>query len=120
VVSTSFAPSITAPAEVRALVEYNLQEPGLEHVKREAVLLASELVTNAVLHAHSVVDVELRVDESHVRIEVVDFGDGEPSMREPNGSGGGYGLRIVDRLATSWGHEKIVPYGKRVWFELAR
>ena len=85
-----------------------------EHVAT-AVLLTSELVTNAIVHAESDIAVTLRGERS-LRVEVFDEGLGPPG-RVRLGSGGG--LRLVDFLATSWG---VSPQrrGKVVWFELAR
>lgn len=116
----SLPPSPSSPSKARDLVENRLRASNLEDFRGEAALLTSELVTNAVLHAKSVIDVDVDVDAARVRISVIDFGDGEPVLRQPDGEGGGYGLRLVDQMATSWGHERLEPFGKRVWFELAR
>jgi anti-sigma regulatory factor (Ser/Thr protein kinase) len=85
-----------------------------------AVLLVSELVTNAVVHARSGVRVTIRLDPHFVRVDVEDHGRGRPLVRpftrdRPNGRG----LWIVDRFATEWGTERYAKH-KVVWFELAR
>jgi hypothetical protein len=92
--------------------------PHLEPLRREAALLTTELVTNAVIHGRSVVDLDLYVDDDGLCLSVVDFGPGVPAIRDPDQNGGGYGLHLVDKLATRWGHERLDPQGKRVWFEL--
>jgi anti-sigma regulatory factor (Ser/Thr protein kinase) len=92
--------------------------PHFAPLRHEAALLTTELVTNAVIHGQSVVDLDLYVDDDGLYLSVADFGPGVPTIRAPDPSGGGYGLRIVDNLATRWGHEMLDPQGKRVWFEL--
>ncbi|MGH9015164.1 MAG: ATP-binding protein [Acidimicrobiia bacterium] len=82
-----------------------------------AVLLVSELVTNAVVHAAC--DVRLRVTPgSPVRVEVRDENAEPPQARgrEPL-EVGGFGLVIVESVASRWGVEPQ-PTGKVVWFEL--
>ena len=94
-----------------------------------AVLLASELVTNAVLHPAPAGDqpIELRISAypDGVRIEVIDSGPGfDPDSlaeraREPES--GGRGLMVVDRLASRWGIQPRSEGDARfcVWYELA-
>jgi anti-sigma regulatory factor (Ser/Thr protein kinase) len=88
-----------------------------------AELLVSELVTNAVVHAHSRARVVIVTggDRTDVRIEVHD------DAREPPHIGGfdpdalsGRGLALVDAMSDRWGVEPSGPTapGKRVWFEL--
>src|SRR5688572_6955450 len=71
------------------------------------VLLVSEAVTNAVLHARS--DLRLSVEDfgTSVRVEVADSSPATPRMhRYGTDSATGRGLRLIDRLAQHWG---IVP-----------
>ena len=59
-----------------------------------------------------------RVDRDTVRVEVRDFGQGEPAIvhDEPR-SAGGRGLKIVDLLAQAWGVEnRPGGQGKATWF----
>jgi two-component sensor histidine kinase len=99
----------------RALVRGGL-DPDLDHT---VSLLATELVTNSVRHA--AVPGDIRIDatfaEGFARIEVIDGGGGfDPEVRhEVNG----FGLRLVDKLASRWGVERE-PHGTRVWFEVDR
>ncbi len=80
---------------------------------RDARLLVSELVTNAVRHVPA--DHAAGVD---LRIEVRDRGPGfEPRPREDGPEvPSGWGLHIVDRVASRWGVEH--DEGSLVWFEL--
>jgi anti-sigma regulatory factor (Ser/Thr protein kinase) len=83
-----------------------------------AMLLTSELVTNAILHARADITVTLR-GEGPLRVTVLDQDMDGPSgrhVREPLDRGGG--LRLVDTLAASWG-VTIEERGTAVWFELA-
>jgi anti-sigma regulatory factor (Ser/Thr protein kinase) len=84
-----------------------------------AALLTSELATNAVLHARSPFALGAGRTDLGVRVEVRDGDTTSPVMAAPpdNPRIGGWGLRIVDELASRWGVVKE-PDGKRVWFEL--
>ena len=85
----------------------------------DALLVVSELVTNAVIHARSRATVTLRAREGALRIEVADFGGGSPEPRTPAPeTAGGRGLLLVAALAQTWGIDPIKG-GKVVWAELA-
>jgi anti-sigma regulatory factor (Ser/Thr protein kinase) len=83
-----------------------------------AVLLTSELVANAVLHAGTVLEVVVRVLPERLGIEVHDQGGGQPVRRRYSPtSGTGRGLVLVEELAHDWG-TVLTEAGKFVWFEL--
>lgn len=105
----------TSPRAAREFVTSTLEDWGWAEDLATAVLLTSELVTNAVLHADSDVTVTVRGERS-LRVEVFDESSVPPS---PDQLGDGRGLRLMDALAASWG---VSPQegGKAVWFELAR
>jgi anti-sigma regulatory factor (Ser/Thr protein kinase) len=85
-----------------------------------AMLLTSELVTNAYRHASSDARVSVHVDDERIRVEVVDLGGGGVELLDPDpDSVFGRGLQIVDALAARWGHDND-SIGTRVWFELMR
>jgi two-component sensor histidine kinase len=85
----------------------------------DAVLLVSELVTNAVMHAQTPLEVQVHVGKGAVRVEVQDDSDALPIARIPrNEATGGRGLQLVERIARAWGIERRTR-GKVVWFELA-
>jgi two-component sensor histidine kinase len=99
----------------RALVSAGL-DPDLDHT---VSLLATELVTNSVRHAavSSDIRVEALLADGFARIEVIDRGSGfNPEVRH---SVNGFGLRLVDKLASRWGVE-VEDDGTRVWFEVDR
>ncbi len=86
-----------------------------------AVLLVSELITNATQHAGpgtSVTVLRLEYGGDWLRIEVHDASPDEPKPRIagwPDESG--FGLMLVDALATKWGVQRT-SRGKAVWAEL--
>jgi anti-sigma regulatory factor (Ser/Thr protein kinase) len=88
-------------------------------------LLVSEIVTNSVRHAGlspgDIVEVRVVADRRRVRVEVLDPGAGfVPPAEEPEaGSGSGWGLLLVARLADRWGVEHRDGH-TRVWFQLDR
>ena len=105
-------------AVARRLVENTLdgQAPG---VVEDAVLLTSELVTNAVRHAESTVRVVVAVDDRFVRVEVHDDSDLLPVVGPARSTAmGGRGMPMVDVLARRWGVTPAADGGKAVWFEL--
>ncbi|GAC1326498.1 MAG: ATP-binding protein [Mycobacteriales bacterium] len=87
-------------------------------VSDPAVLLVSELVTNAVRHARGQVELVLERSTGVLRGAVRDGTRARPQARraEPSDEGG-RGLALVAALATRWGVLDDEP-GKQVWFEL--
>lgn len=108
-----------ARAEVREAITGRLSETEAEI----AVLMTSELVTNAVVHpAHrgdASIGLWIGTDDGKVRIEVTDSGRGfEPGeLTRDDDAVGGRGLLVVERGATRWGISKTDHFS--VWFELA-
>ena len=98
----------------RALTQGGL-DTDLDHT---VSLLASEVVTNAVRHAAEAGPITLAatLDEGYARVEVLDRGPGfDPDVRRATA---GFGLRLLDKLATRWGVER--GSGTLVWFEVDR
>lgn len=86
------------------------------------VLLASELVTNAVLYAQGSITVRVSPRPASYRIAV---SDGSPADVRPRQVGidatSGRGLALVERLSLAWGVEVSSDGdGKEVWFEVPR
>ena len=109
-----------APREARGRVRDLYHHVDPDRVE-DAVLMVSELVTNAVKYGPEAEAFRLIVatDEQTTRFTVHDFGVGPlPEMRdEADLAPGGHGLRLVDALADRWGVERG---STRVWFELDR
>ncbi len=69
----------------------------------DSLLLFSELVTNAVKHAGGATRIVVHHGDRTLRVEVHDGTDSIPAVRDVAGATGGFGLRIVDQLCSSWG-----------------
>ena len=92
----------------------------LAYLEETAVLLVSELVTNAVRHARGgdEVTLVLQTAGTWLRIEVTDADPRWPQPRIPaEFDGSGFGLVLVDALAGKWGVRETAT-GKAVWAEL--
>jgi anti-sigma regulatory factor (Ser/Thr protein kinase) len=94
----------------------------LDGVLGDALLVASELVTNAVRHSRCTEDQCLSVRISRngrLRISVLDPGESGRAAEIANRPVelGGLGLKVVEQLASSWGSERRDD-GYRVWAEL--
>ncbi|NEB75017.1 ATP-binding protein [Streptomyces sp. SID14478] len=87
----------------------------------DVLLVVSELVTNACLHAEGPDEMVVSLDSKVLRIEVTDHGAGQPAPRTPHRAGrpGGHGMFIVQRLCLDWGVVRTPGLtGKTVWAEL--
>jgi DNA-binding NarL/FixJ family response regulator len=110
---------VIAARHARAVVRDLLQHWGFHDLVEDAVLVASELVTNAVEHTHSSCAMVVNRSGGGVRIEVCDDGGGSPDPQPPSTTAeGGRGLMIVSALARAWGVDSAPPT-KTVWVELA-
>ncbi|MFD3843119.1 SpoIIE family protein phosphatase [Streptomyces sp. NPDC058642] len=116
----TLAGSSLAPGAARALLRAALSEwaelglpgtaPLTDRLADDAVVVVSELVTNAVVHAGTDVDLECRL-ETETGALVVEVADQHPSRAPRDGTGEpsyetpeyGRGLRLVATLAESWG-----------------
>ncbi|KUO18989.1 ATP-binding protein [Streptomyces dysideae] len=90
-------------------------------VAEDVLLVVSELVTNACLHAEGPDQLWIACDNKVIRLEVSDRGTGQPSPRTPHRAGrpGGHGMFIVQRLCLDWGVVRTPGgAGKTVWAEL--
>lgn len=113
----------STPASARrfiadVLYQRGFSAPGIE----SAVLLTSEVVTNAVLHAGTDVQLVVVADPCMARVEVH---DGEAAVPVPQTQAAlvpdapsGRGLQVVAALAEAWGVRLLPGRGKCVWFEV--
>jgi anti-sigma regulatory factor (Ser/Thr protein kinase) len=85
-----------------------------------ALLLTSELVTNAIRHARTRFAVEVHeVDGPQLRVSVSDASTEWPRVVvAPPEAQSGRGLFFVDQYAATWGVDAMPDGGKRVWFSL--
>lgn len=92
--------------------------PAGHEAEEDVLLLVSEVVTNACLHAGGPRELVLRHGPGGLRVEVTDDSQEPPSPRPPErGRPGGHGLVLLQRLARAWGYAPMPP-GKTVWLEV--
>ncbi|WP_030563002.1 SpoIIE family protein phosphatase [Streptomyces aureocirculatus] len=122
--AATFEPVGRSVATARSFVRDTLQGWGFTDVVDDAVVLTSELVTNAVVHAGTAADVLCLRTEDAVRIEVSDhYPEREiPLQNSPATMGspdreGGRGLQLCAALATRWGVD-YTSTNKQVWFQI--
>ena len=102
----------------RRFLRRTLEAWGSSSMTDTATLLASELVTNAILHARCAPDVVIRLDGPRLRVEVHDTSHVAPARKQYGlYAATGRGIGLVDELSADWG---VTPQagGKSVWFEL--
>lgn len=98
-----------------------------DELSRDATLLTNELVTNSIRHAglgpDDLIDVTAEWSGATLRVVVLDGGAGSlpsrvvaGSIRPTPGSQSGWGLYLVDKLASRWGTN--VGGTRGFWFEL--
>ncbi|WP_184583002.1 SpoIIE family protein phosphatase [Lipingzhangella halophila] len=123
-----FSPAPETAGEARVFVREKLQDWGIEHSSDDIILLVSELVTNAVVHAESTLELTVRRLPDAVEVVVADRTPEravprvgpltvDASTQGENGRDGGLGLALAAAIASSWG----VSYSKEdkaVWFRV--
>ncbi|MET9048271.1 SpoIIE family protein phosphatase [Streptomyces sp. NPDC004362] len=122
--AATFEPVGRSVATARSFVRDTLQGWGFADIVDDAVVLTSELVTNAVVHAGTAADVLCLRSDDGVRIEVADryperevpLQSAAVNMGHPDREGG-RGLQLCAALAGRWGVE-YTPTHKQVWFQL--
>ncbi|MEO6413688.1 MAG: ATP-binding protein [Pedococcus sp.] len=110
------APNLRAPREARQLLRDWAAGRGTDgEAAHILALVATELVTNAVVHARGPVGLSVRADPDAVTVLVTDAGEGRLRPHTEHGSApNGRGLTIVRALALEWGVHRR-PGGKTVW-----
>jgi CheY-like chemotaxis protein len=110
---------ITSAARARRFVEEQCAAWGFDAVLDDALLVVSELVTNAVIHGKSEAELRLVPTDDILRVEVADDG---PASPDPQLAGAddehGRGLFLIGVLSTAWGTEAAPGGGKVVWADL--
>ena len=88
-------------------------------VMDRAVLLANELVTNAMVHAHTEMRLRLELRGDRLHIAVRDRSPGLLQLVTPDWQAeGGRGLWLIEQLARAWGVNRHPDGGKVVWCTL--
>jgi anti-sigma regulatory factor (Ser/Thr protein kinase) len=89
-----------------------------ERLRDDALLITGELVTNAILHGRPPVELRLRRNPDHLRIEVDDNAAAIPRKLRPTPADDhGRGLQLTAAVAHRWGTRPLRD-GKSVWCEL--
>lgn len=113
-----------APARAREVIVGACRRWGVPDLVTPAALVISELVTNAIMHAHGPVLVEGALRGAYVHLRVHDASDDEPALGPPLEAGDplrdhGRGLRLIERHCSSWGFVlRPDGGGKVVWATL--
>jgi anti-sigma regulatory factor (Ser/Thr protein kinase) len=110
------APGAMAARNARRFLIRCCLDWGLNQHLASGPLVVSELVTNAIQHANTDIDVFLAGDGARLRVGVRDRNPAPPVTRlmAPEASGG-RGLRVVEALARGSGALPTVDGGKFVW-----
>ena len=115
-----FPAELQSARAARQFVGTVLEDWGCADLEDSIQLLVSELVTNAVIHAHSDVEVALHLRSDRVRVEVVDAAAEYVHRRDAGDEEqSGRGMAMTEALASAWGIDTLVA-GKSVWFEIER
>lgn len=119
VARAAFAPEPESAWAARRFVESTLQSSAFSASTDVVCLLTSELVANAVLHAHTPFELTIDLDADVVLVAVH---DGDARSPQPSADPGteatcGRGLYLVDELSAEWGVLED-DLGKSVWFAL--
>jgi hypothetical protein len=116
-----FHHDVHAPKHVRDVLLRRLLTDAADPILDPVILVASELITNVVLHTPF--GGELRAwdpkPDVPFRLEVIDHDPTPPESPARASEHGGQGLRIVQRLSNAWGVD-MWGAGKTVWAEFDR
>jgi hypothetical protein len=114
-----YPPDPAILASARSFAADRLRALELTAVRDDVELLLTELITNAIIHARSDVEVRLEPSGAGVRVEVI---DGNPTMPIAGtltpAALSGRGLTLVQSISTRWGAHHNTAGGKTVWFEV--
>ena len=111
---------VLSAAEARAFVRQVLRDWGLPGMEPETTLAVSELVTNAVIHAHSATRVILHDMDGVIQLRVADQLPDSPDLVFADKEDlGGRGMLLVDSVSESWGVDDCPP-GKVVWLDITK
>lgn len=117
---TYLAPVSPEVARARDFIRRALDDWQLSEMAWPASLVASELVTNALQHSTSVLDLTLSRVDARLRIAVHDHGGGAPAIPSRSETDavtaqGGRGLELIAAATLAWGVFPTRGSGKTVW-----
>jgi anti-sigma regulatory factor (Ser/Thr protein kinase) len=112
-----FAARPESAAAARHFVADVIRDTAID--RSDALLVTSELVTNAIMHAHTEFEVQVRVEApDDVCIIIRNHAPEILLIVRAEQVDGGRGLALIDRLASAWGFERQ-PDAKLVWVRLS-
>lgn len=113
-----------APGAARRFTSQTIERWGCDSFEEDALLVVSELASNAVVHAESEFVVTLSSDDRTLRVAVRDRSQALPQHgdRVPDADtlSGGRGLLLTGSFANAWGTDTLGRDGKIVWAEFVR
>ncbi len=115
----SFAPDLASLEAARQFVDRELRGSGIDDETLFRVqILTSELVSNAVRHARTPVDVTVTPRGKRIRVDARDYSTERPVPPAADTPTRHRGLLLVEDLADDWGVDIDDDNGKVVWFEV--
>jgi anti-sigma regulatory factor (Ser/Thr protein kinase) len=129
--AVGYGPMTATVPLARHWLSKQLRAWDLAQLEPDASLLVTELVTNAIVHAHSQVHVTATVADGLLEVAVSDHeprvsmpyshesvGLSVPIAEDAELSEGGRGMGLVDVISDAWGVATL-DAGKQVWFRLS-
>jgi anti-sigma regulatory factor (Ser/Thr protein kinase) len=113
--SLTFPAKLQSVGAARRFLRATLREWNNDEYDFAAPLVVTELATNATLHARTPYTVLLRLEPTHLVVEVLDSSPRLPQARHyATDSATGRGITLVDSFSDTWGTTPT-PAGKVVW-----
>jgi anti-sigma regulatory factor (Ser/Thr protein kinase) len=118
VLCVDLPPEPTSATRARAFARERLSASCSQEALDTVALLVTELVTNAILHARTPLQLTLVPGPNLVRISVEDESSEQPTLQRYEADAvTGRGLALVEQLSSSWGVDGTES-GKVVWCEV--
>jgi anti-sigma regulatory factor (Ser/Thr protein kinase) len=114
-----------AAPEARRFLRRELSDVVTDSVLHDVLLLATELVTNVIMHARTGVHLGVTYDTENVLVTVRDYSDADPAQRARNAQAvnleeSGRGMAIIATIADDFGWRRLPDQiGKVMWFVIS-
>ncbi|MDO9497615.1 MAG: ATP-binding protein [Nocardioides sp.] len=118
--TTTLEATPISASQARAFVTHHLVDHRLLYLVDPVRVVASELATNALVHAQTAFSVTLSASDTRVSLTVRDHSLVLPERRASHGlDETGRGLEVVDMVSLEWGFNEDGPGSKAVWASFA-